>query len=240
MPLLQNASYAFSIATALDPYPDSAREIAFAGRSNAGKSSALNTLVAQRRLAFVSKTPGRTQMINFFGLGERRFLVDLPGYGYAQVPEKIRSQWDALLSTYLKHRDALQGLVLVMDIRQRFSDLDWRLIHYFHQTGKPIHVLLTKADKLSHAQGAAALAESREHLAKLSAAHSAQLFSSLKRTGVEEAESVCGRWLDITPRESKKDREAARARAARDRKPRKAVGAGSGTAGNKKPRAKGG
>jgi GTP-binding protein len=197
MPLFQNATYAASVATATDPYPPSTAEVAFAGRSNAGKSSAINTLATHKRLAFVSKTPGRTQMINFFALGEGRYLVDLPGYGFANVPARLRSHWDRLLGTYLKHRDALRGLALVMDARHAFSDLDWALIDYFRPTGKPIHVLLTKADKLSTAEARAALARARQTLAEVSPLHSAQLFSSLKRTGMEEAESVFARWLDV-------------------------------------------
>jgi GTP-binding protein len=199
MSLFQKAAYAISVAGPNDPYPASVGEVAFAGRSNAGKSSAINTLVGQKRLAFVSKTPGRTQMINYFSLDYGHYLVDLPGYGYANVPDKIRSQWEKLLSTYLKHRDALKGLVLVMDIRHAFSDLDWQLIDFFSQTGKPIHALLTKADKLSRTQAHAALAEARETLGKVSTHHTAQLFSSLKRTGMEETEEVLCRWLGLAP-----------------------------------------
>jgi GTP-binding protein len=228
MPLFQNANYAASVATPLDPYPASDAEIAFAGRSNAGKSSAINTLVGQRRLAFVSKTPGRTQMINFFGLGEGRYLVDLPGYGFAKVPEKVRSQWDRLLSTYLRHREVLRGLAIVMDIRHAMSDLDLQLIEFFQQTGKPIHVLLTKSDKLSREQARAALNEVRRALHELSPIHSVQLFSSLKTTGLDEAEEVFARWLDM-PRK-KAGPETTAPRAAR-RNPGR---------GNKKPRAKGG
>ena len=229
MPLFQNASYAASVANLGDPYPDAEAEIAFAGRSNSGKSSAINTLVGQRRLAFVSKTPGRTQMINFFALGGGRYLVDLPGYGYAKVPEKIQSQWGRLLTTYLKHRTALKGVALIMDIRHPFTELDLRLLDFIDQADKPAHVLLTKADKLANSAAGAVLREARTYLAQRSASHSVQLFSSLKRRGVEEAETVFSRWLGVPPpRLSEAGRSGVRAKNLPS----------SGT-GNKNPRAKG-
>jgi GTP-binding protein len=208
MPLFQSATYAFSVAEPGAPLPASPAEIAFAGRSNAGKSSAINTLAAHKRLAFVSKTPGRTQMINFFLLANGAFLVDLPGYGFATAPGSIRSRWDALLGGYLRSREALRGLVIVMDIRHPMTELDQRLIEFFSDTGKPIHVLLTKADKLSHAAAQAALQAVRAELARLSPAYSAQLFSSLKRLGIDQAEAVFGAWLGMEPRA-----ETARAKA---------------------------
>ncbi len=124
-------------------------EIAFAGRSNAGKSSAINTLTNRSRLAFVSKTPGRTQLINYFQLKTDHFFVDLPGYGYAKVPDPIRLHWQDLLSSYLQTRQALKGLVLIMDIRHPLKPLDIKMLDWFAPTGKAIHILLTKADKLS-------------------------------------------------------------------------------------------
>jgi GTP-binding protein len=156
-------------------------------------------------------------------LGEGRFLVDLPGYGFASVPEKIRSQWDRLLSTYLRHRDALRGLAVVMDIRHAMSDLDLQLIAFFGQTGKPVHVLLTKADKLSRVQAAATLRDVREALKDISPLHSAQLFSSLKASGIDEAEEIFARWLGLR-RKVKGPRDSKRVPGP----------------GNKKPRAKGG
>jgi GTP-binding protein len=222
MPLFQRAAYAFSVAQPGAPLPESDGEIAFAGRSNAGKSSALNSLAGQRRLAFVSKTPGRTQMINFFSLAPGQFLVDLPGYGFAAAPGTIRSRWDALLGDYLRTRAPLRGLVVVMDIRRPMTELDHRLIDFFWQTGKPIHVLLTKADKLSRAAAQGVLKEVQQQLAALSPLYSVQLFSSLKRTGIEEAEQVVGSWLGLEAKPEKT-------------RPRAAPGAG-----NKQPRAKGG
>jgi len=197
MPLFQNATYAASVATLDDPLPESAGEIAFAGRSNAGKSSAINTLATRRRLAFVSKLPGRTQMINFFALGEMRFLVDLPGYGYASVPGSIRSKWDKVLGKYLQGRPELRGMALMMDIRHPMTELDRRMIEFMRPTGIPIHGLVTKADKLARTEAMATLKLVREALALLSPNYSAQLFSSLKRSGIEEAESVFAAWLSI-------------------------------------------
>ncbi len=195
MSLFQNATYAYSVAQPGDPLPDSSGEIAFAGRSNAGKSSAINALVGQRRLAFVSKSPGRTQMVNFFSLAPSLYLVDLPGYGFATAPGTIRSRWDALLGGYLITREQLRGLVLVMDARHPMTDLDQQLIEFFWHTGKPIHVLLTKADKLSRSDAAMALRQVQQSLAQQSPLYSAQLFSSLKRTGIDDAEAVLSSWL---------------------------------------------
>jgi GTP-binding protein len=237
MPLFQNASYAASVAAPTDPYPVAQAEIAFAGRSNAGKSSAINTLAARRRLAFVSKTPGRTQMINFFALGEARYLVDLPGYGYAKVPDRIQSQWDGLLSTYLKHRDALRGIALIMDIRRPFTDLDLRLLDFFDQAGKPVHVLLTKADKLSQSVANTALREARHYLEQRPGTHTVQLFSSLKRQGIEEAEGVFSRWLDLPDRQSTRPVKLPGASPRPKNKPRGFDARSPGP--NKKPRAKG-
>jgi GTP-binding protein len=197
MPLFQNAVYAFSVATLDDPLPASSGEIAFAGRSNAGKSSAINTMATRRRLAFVSKLPGRTQMINFFSLGEMRFLVDLPGYGYASVPGAIRSKWDKVLGSYLQGRPELKGMALMMDIRHPMTELDSRMIEFMRPTGIPIHVLLTKSDKLARTEALAKLKTVGSALALLSPHFSVQLFSSLKRTGIEEAEAIFARWLSI-------------------------------------------
>ena len=164
-----------------------APEIAFAGRSNAGKSSAINTLAGQRRLAFVSKTPGRTQLINFFSLGGRAFLVDLPGYGYAGVPPEIREHWKHLVGTYVAERESLAGVVVVMDVRHPLTSLDRMLLDGLAAADRPAHVLLTKADKLSKQAAQAALAKVRRELAARYPRATAQLFSSLKREGVGEA-----------------------------------------------------
>lgn len=174
---------------------ESAREIAFAGRSNSGKSSVINVLTGQRQLARVSKTPGRTQLINYFDLGERRFLVDLPGYGYAKVPAATRAPWGRILGDFLRTREQLVGLVVVMDIRHPLTALDRGLLEWFQPTGKRVHVLLTKADKLSRSAASMTLRDVRSALHTGSPAWSAQLFSSLKRTGVSEAEAVLGEWM---------------------------------------------
>lgn len=194
MSLLQEAAFLKS-AAALEDLPASTCEIAFAGRSNAGKSSALNSLARKRRLAFVSKTPGRTQLINFFALGGERFLVDLPGYGYAKVPDAVRAPWEQLLSTYLQTREPLRGMALVMDVRHPLTELDRRMLTWFRPTGKPVHVLLTKADKLPRAAALSVLREVRLELASLALNYSVQLFSSLTKSGIEEAEGVLGQWL---------------------------------------------
>lgn len=196
MSFLAQARYVASAHDVPEFPPDSGREVAFAGRSNAGKSSAINVLARQTRLAFTSKTPGRTQLINFFALGDARFLVDLPGYGFAKVPERERSHWDRLIGTYLLHRAALCGLVVLMDIRHPMTPLDVQLLDWFSPTGKPVHVLLTKADKLSRQQQLQQLASVRASLAGRAAA-SVQLFSSLKRSGLDEAETMLARWLGI-------------------------------------------
>ncbi|WP_374350202.1 ribosome biogenesis GTP-binding protein YihA/YsxC [Chitinimonas sp.] len=169
-------------------------EVAFAGRSNAGKSSAINTLANHKRLAFVSKTPGRTQHINYFDFGEGRYLVDLPGYGYAEVPEAIRAHWEALLGQYLATRPNLIGLVLMMDSRHPLKPLDVRMLDWFIPTGRPVHVLLTKSDKLTRQEQAKTLAAVRDKLQAWPQC-SVQLFSSLKKTGIDEAEAVVGGWF---------------------------------------------
>jgi len=197
MPIFQNAQFEISVAKPSGlPSPEGS-EIAFAGRSNAGKSSAINTLVGHTRLAFVSKTPGRTQLINFFRLNCGAVLVDLPGYGYAKVPERVRRQWQNLLERYLRERPNLIGLVLIMDCRHPLTPLDWQMIGWFVPTGRPIHVLLTKSDKLSRNQAGAALALVRRELADLGSQVSVQLFSSLKKSGTEEVESVVAHWLGL-------------------------------------------
>ncbi|MBZ0105818.1 MAG: ribosome biogenesis GTP-binding protein YihA/YsxC [Sulfuricella denitrificans] len=196
MALLQHAQFHISAHDLRDLPPPFGREVAFAGRSNAGKSSAINTLSNRNRLAFVSKTPGRTQLINFFSLGEDRYLVDLPGYGYAKVPEKIRLHWRSVLSTYLQTRSSLCGLVLIMDARHPMTDLDRQMLEWFRPTGKPVHVLLTKSDKLSRQQATAALRSVDKDLREIYPGASAQLFSSPKHQGMEEAEQVIGAWLN--------------------------------------------
>ncbi|HYP67179.1 MAG TPA: ribosome biogenesis GTP-binding protein YihA/YsxC [Thiobacillaceae bacterium] len=195
MTFLQQARYALSAAT-LSQLPASQAEVAFAGRSNAGKSSALNTLARHNRLAFVSKTPGRTQLINFFVLGPEVYLVDLPGYGYAKVPPELRKRWEKVLSSYLQSREALRGMVLIMDARHPLTPLDWRMLEWFAPTRKPVHILLTKSDKLSRSAAIKTLISVKKGLEGWPWV-SVQLFSSLKRQGMDEAEAVISPWLEI-------------------------------------------
>lgn len=199
MPIFQNAQFFISAHHLRDLPPATGIEVAFAGRSNAGKSSALNTLANHNRLAFVSKQPGRTQLINFFTLGDDKHLVDLPGYGYAKVPEAMRTHWQTVLSRYLSERISLKGLVLVMDSRHPLTPLDRQMLDWFVPTGKPVHVLLTKSDKLSRNEANQTLMKVRKELVETWGDQvSAQLFSSLKKQGVEEAEKTIGTWLFST------------------------------------------
>jgi GTP-binding protein len=195
MSLLRNATFVLSAYDLRDLPPPGAPEVAFAGRSNAGKSSAINALADHVRLAFVSKTPGRTQLINFFRLADGAMLVDLPGYGYARVPAPTRAHWERVLSVYLQSRISLRGLVLVMDARHPLTPLDETMLAWFKPTRKPVHVLLTKADKLSRSVQESTLRSVRARLARIGPNFTAQLFSALKRTGLDEAEATLGRWL---------------------------------------------
>jgi GTP-binding protein len=171
------------------------KEVAFVGRSNAGKSSAINTLANHVRLAYTSKTPGRTQHLNYFALGAGKFLVDLPGYGYAKVPPDVQQHWEALLGQYLQTRDELCGLVVIMDSRHPLTALDEAMLEWFAPTGKPVHVLLTKSDKLSRQQATLALSRVKSYLAQRFPNSTAQLFSSLKKLGMGEAEEVIAAWF---------------------------------------------
>lgn len=175
----------------------SIKEIAIAGRSNAGKSSLINTLTNQTGLARTSKTPGRTQHINYFSLPEDGvFLVDLPGYGYAKVPEAIRDHWVTLLGNYLATRNPLIGLVLIMDSRHPLKDLDYRMLEFFGATGKPIHIALSKSDKLSNQEKLKTIQMVNKQLTNDGFINfSVQLFSSLKKTGATELEQVLNKWL---------------------------------------------
>ena len=173
--------------------PDDGVEVAFAGRSNAGKSSAINVLANRSRLAYTSKTPGRTQHINFFSLGEQRYLVDLPGYGYAKVPLAVKHHWQVLLSDYLVARKSLRGLVVLMDIRHPLTDLDRQLLDWFLPSGKPVVVLLTKSDKLGRGAKLQILREVRENLADFGQRLEVIAFSSTSREGLEAADAAITR-----------------------------------------------
>ena len=193
----QQAVFAFS-ANREAQFPAAARvEIAFAGRSNAGKSSALNTLTNQKTLARVSRTPGRTQLINYFTLPDAGcFLVDLPGYGYAEVPEQVRAHWQALLGRYLLQREVLRGVVLLMDIRHPMKELDIRMLECCAERQLPAHVLLTNADKLSRSVAEKHLRALRSELVNWHAPFSVQLFSSLKRLGLPELVAQLDTWIE--------------------------------------------
>jgi GTP-binding protein len=187
----------FTSAVAEEGLPPSTIEVAFAGRSNAGKSSAINALAQRHRLAFTSKTPGRTQQINFFSLGANRYLVDLPGYGYAKVPQQQKHEWERFISSYLMLRRQLCGLIVVMDIRHPMKELDRQLLSWYEATGKPAHILLTKADKLGRQPAVDQLRATTKTLAADFPAVSVQLFSAQRRIGLDEAEAVLSRWYAL-------------------------------------------
>jgi len=186
-------------ANRLEQLPaDDGAEVAFAGRSNAGKSSALNAICDQQGLARTSKTPGRTQLLNVFPVGDPAArLVDLPGYGYAKVPEAMRLHWRGVIDTYLRNRASLKGLVLVMDARHPLKEFDRHMLEFGAASGRACHCLLTKADKLSRSEGLRTLTAVRKELATFAPEATAQLFSSLAKTGLDEARSLVARWLDL-------------------------------------------
>ena len=198
MGLFDRAMYVASAHDLEQLPPDIGAEVAFVGRSNAGKSSAINTLAHHKRLAFVSKTPGRTQLINFFSLGDDRTLVDLPGYGYAEVPARVKAHWQNVMAAYVSTRQALNGLVLIMDARHPLKTLDVKLLDWYLPTGKPVHCLLTKADKLSKSEQALTLRKVTKQLDVAGHNATVQLFSSLKKDGIDEAERAIVRLFGAT------------------------------------------
>jgi GTP-binding protein len=169
---------------------DEGAEIAFAGRSNAGKSSALNAICDQSGLARTSKTPGRTQLLNVFALDAGRRLVDLPGYGYAKVPEAMRARWRIVIDAYLRERTSLRGVVLIMDSRHPLKEFDVQMLGFCRDIDLACHCLLTKADKLSRGEAASTLALVRKEIAALGSAATAQLFSAPAKTGLDEARAT--------------------------------------------------
>lgn len=175
---------------------DTGIEVAFAGRSNAGKSSALNTLTNQKGLARTSKTPGRTQLINLFEVKEGKRLVDLPGYGYAEVPEEMKLKWQRALGEYLQKRQALKGLVILMDIRHPLKDLDRQMIQWSVESGIPVLLLLTKADKLASGARKAQLNVVREAALEFVGDVQVELFSSLKKIGVDKVRQKLDSWFN--------------------------------------------
>ncbi|MBT3529191.1 MAG: YihA family ribosome biogenesis GTP-binding protein [Porticoccaceae bacterium] len=194
----QSAEFITS-APSLKQCPDDVGcEVAFAGRSNAGKSSAINTLTRNKNLARTSKTPGRTQMINFFQLGEDQRLVDLPGYGYAKVPVAMKAQWDRHMAEYLQARKSLGGLILLMDIRHPLQDYDRQMLNWAAQAGLPVHILLTKSDKLKRGPAQSTLLKVESFLREMDPGITlltVQTFSSLKKLGLPELEAQLNHWL---------------------------------------------
>src|SRR3954465_12277480 len=197
MSTLRNIEFVTTVADRRMLPPAHGAEVAFAGRSNAGKSSAINALAQRTRMAFVSKTPGRTQHINYFSVGPAQFLVDLPGYGYAAVPAAARAHWHDLVGGYLQTRECLRGVILIMDVRRPLLDLDRQLIEWLEPTGVPVHILLSKADKLGQQAGAATLREVNAALARRYFHCTAQLFSSTRKLGVADAAQIIHRWLSV-------------------------------------------
>jgi GTP-binding protein len=190
----QQASFLQSATTRKTMPAEGGLEIAFAGRSNAGKSSVINRVCSQKALARTSKTPGRTQLINFFQLQDANFLVDLPGYGYAKVPEAVKLEWQKFIESYLTQRSTLRGMVLVMDIRHPMTDYDQAMLRWARNRMLPVHVLLNKSDKLARGAGISVLLQVRKMLADNGVA-SVQTFSALNRQGLDECWSVLDKWL---------------------------------------------
>lgn len=195
MPLFSHLEFRYAVHQLADMPPDEGAEVAFAGRSNAGKSTAINALANRRKLAFVSKTPGRTQAINFFDMGKQCSLVDLPGYGYAKVPRTEQARWDELISTYISTRNSLILLVIIVDIRRGLTVLDRQLLNWLAPTRKPVHILLTKADKLTRQQAAEVLHRTEAELARHPGEAAAQIFSGTAKTGVKQAQAAIARQL---------------------------------------------
>ena len=194
MSAFQQARFLLSAAKVGDFPPEAGPELAFAGRSNVGKSSAINALAGRRRLAFFSRTPGRTQTINFFALGGAGRLADLPGYGYASAPQALRAGWDALIGGYLQHRATLAGVVLLMDARHPLTKNDRHFLEWLRPARAPLLVLLSKADKLSRAEGARTLGATRAALERMAFAAQVQLFSSASGEGVSETRARLEGW----------------------------------------------
>lgn len=196
-PLYHRAKFICSAPRLKDAPPDQGKEIAFAGRSNAGKSSAINTLVQQNALARVSKTPGRTQLLNFFAIDEHRKLVDLPGYGYAKVPEALKREWQQMMEHYLKNRTALCGIVLVMDIRHPLTEFDWQMVAWCEHSRLPLHILLTKSDKLKFGAAKNTLLQVQRELSQADIVVTLQLFSALNKTGIDDVHQILDDWFEL-------------------------------------------
>jgi GTP-binding protein len=197
-PLYQQATFLKSAPKLSHCTEDTGVEVAFVGRSNSGKSSSLNAITHQTGLAKVSKRPGRTQLINFFTLdSEHRRLVDLPGYGFAKVPIPLKEEWGKVMGSYLEKRQSLQGLILLMDIRHPFMPLDDQMLQWAVSVGRPVHVLLTKADKLAFGHQKNTLFAVQKQMVNYGGNISVQLFSSLKKQGLDEVWAKLDQWLTL-------------------------------------------
>lgn len=197
-PLYHRAKYLISAPAVRQAPEDSGAEVAFAGRSNAGKSSAINAITNQKALARTSKTPGRTQLLNFFELDEGHRLVDLPGYGYAKVPDAIQREWGRTMEDYLAQRLSLRGVFLLMDIRHPLTDFDWQLIEWCNHRDLPLHIALTKADKLSRGAAKGVLLKVQATLGReASLPVTLQTFSAPAKQGIEEAHELLDEWLEL-------------------------------------------
>ena len=195
-PVYHQAKFINSSPHLKDTPPDQGMEVAFAGRSNAGKSSAINTLTRQNGLARISKTPGRTQMLNFFEINAQQRFVDLPGYGYAKVPLAVKKKWHELMETYLTGRKSLCAIILVMDVRHPLTEFDWQMVEWCEYTGLPLHILLTKADKLNYGAAKNTLLQVQQELKDASFPVTIQLFSALKKTGIDEVHCALDRLFN--------------------------------------------
>jgi GTP-binding protein len=196
-PVYHQAKFLKSSPSLKDTPTDMGKEIAFAGRSNAGKSSAINSLTRQNSLARTSKTPGRTQMLNFFEINEHQRFVDLPGYGYAKVPMEVKTKWHQLMEIYLTKRKSLCGIVLVMDVRHPLTDFDWQMVDWCQHAVLPLHVLLTKADKLTYGAGKNTLLQIQRELKDIKIPVTTQLFSALKKTGIDDVHKALDELFGI-------------------------------------------
>jgi len=200
-PVYHQARFMLSASKVSEAPEDQGKEVAFAGRSNAGKSSALNTLTRQNSLARISKTPGRTQLLNFFEIDEQHKFVDLPGYGYAKVPLAVKKQWHKMMEDYLHQRDSLCGIVLVTDVRHPLTEFDVQMIEWCEYSKLPLHMLLTKSDKLNYGAAKNTLLKVQRELQQREVEVTLQLFSSLKKKGVDEVHDVLDQWFDLKAKE---------------------------------------
>lgn len=196
-PLYHQAAFLISASKLSESPDDAGKEVAFAGRSNAGKSSAINTITGQNSLARTSKTPGRTQLLNYFSINDECKFVDLPGYGYAKVSEAVKKEWQKTMLNYLQERKSLSGIVLVMDIRHPLTEFDWQMIEWCEHAGTPLHILLTKADKFKFGAAKNTLLNVQKDLGEARIEITLQLFSSLKKTGIDDMHGLLDEWFGL-------------------------------------------